>query len=144
MLPVSPPPEAGGAAAPSQAEDATDAAGVTAGTSAVTGEEPNDSATSPATATPAPVIPAEPGTLPADTEKCGTVEVDGEALDAAIPAGAECETNARRAASRALAAYIADGTLDSWWKSFTSDDPSADGWRWAAIDQKTGQVDYAK
>ena len=141
---TSAPPESGGITAPGTTEDARDAAGTEDGTSAVTAEETSASEASTAAETSAPAIPAEPGALPADTEKCGTVEVDGEELDAVIPSGAECDSDARRAASRALTAYIADDTQNSRWKPFTSGNPAADGWRWAAIDTKTGQVVYVE
>ena len=96
----------------------------------------------PTTAAPSevPIVPDEPGQMPANAEFCESLEIDGEYVDAFT--ADECDAAARISAMSALEDYIADGEQDSRWKGFTSDDPEADGWRWAAIDQRTGQVVY--
>ena len=87
-----------------------------------------------------PTVQDEPGRLPADSTFCESLKVDGEYVDAFT--ADECDAAARISAMSALEDYIADGVQDSRWKGFTSDDPEADGWRWAAIDQRTGHVVY--
>lgn len=87
-----------------------------------------------------PTVPDEPGRMPADAEFCESLKVDGENVDAF--SADECDAAARISAMSALEDYIADGEQDSRWKGFTSDDPEADGWRWAAIDQRTGHIVY--
>lgn len=87
-----------------------------------------------------PTVPDEPGRLPADAEFCESLKIDGEYVDAFT--ADECDAAARISAMLALEEYIADGTQDSRWKGFTSDDPELEGWRWAAIDQRTGHVVY--
>ena len=87
-------------------------------------------------------IPSRPGVLPADIDVCGEVDIDGQRTEAFVAAGVDCETATRISAMGALEDYIADGTQDSRWKGFTSDDPAVDGWRWAAIDQRTGHIVY--
>lgn len=113
---------------------------------------PTSATTPPATqvttstsATPTTVIPDEPGPLSpaARTEDVGTVEVDGEDLVVVVK-GTSVPTGARTALS-ALDLWINDGVEPSGsWTVYTSDDPDADGWRWAAINGKTGTVVYIR
>ena len=103
--------------------------------SEATGAAPTTTATSEV-----PTVPDEPGPTPANAQFCESLKVDVEYVDAFT--ADECDAAARISAMRALEDYIAEDTQDSRWKGFTSDNPEADGWRWAAIDQRTGQVVY--
>lgn len=114
------------------------------GGSETASSEPSAStkSTAPTTTAPstAPTVPDVPGQMPANAEFCESLKVDGEYVDAFT--ADECDAAARISAMSALEDYIADGEQDSRWKGFTSDDPEADGWRWAAIDQRTGHIVY--
>ncbi|WP_146166319.1 hypothetical protein [Dietzia psychralcaliphila] len=96
-------------------------------------------------APPTIVIPTDPGTLSptAQTEKVGTVEVDGTATDVVVKGSAAPADS--RTSEQALDTWINEGTrLAGDWKTFTSTDPDSDGWRWAAINQETGTVVYVR
>ena len=71
------------------------------------------------------------------------MEVGGEELDVVVR-GATVPAEAR-AGARLLGNWINDDNARTGdWKPFTSDDPDEDGWRWAAINQKTGTVIYIR
>lgn len=132
------------AASTEATRESTSAVRTSEGTTQPSTEVSSSSTQAPApSSSAAPAIPAEPGKLPSGAKKCGTVATgEGTEANAVIAAGTECDTSARRDATDALAAYIADGTQDARWKVFASDDATRDGWRWAAIDQETGQIVY--
>ena len=70
------------------------------------------------------------------------MELDGEEL--VFVRGATAPTDARTAPD-ALDTWINNGARPRGdWRAFTSDDPDEDGWRWAAINQKTGTVIYIR
>lgn len=100
-------------------------------------------ATSTSTA-PAPVIPDEPGPLSATArlEDVGTVEVDGDDLVVVVK-GTTVPTDAQQGVA-ALEIWLGGGDPGATWATFTSDDPDADGWRWAAINQESGTVVYIR
>ena len=52
-------------------------------------------------------------------------------------------TDARRGAT-ALESWLSGGDPGTTWMTFASDDPDEGGWRWAAINQKTGTVVYIR
>lgn len=106
---------------------------------------PATPATTSTSAAPSTVIPDEPGTLSpaARIDDVGIVEVDGEDLVVVVK-GDELPADARTALT-SLDRWLNDGVEPSGaWKAFTSDDPERDGWRWAAINQKTGTVVYIR
>ena len=90
------------------------------------------------------MIPDEPGTLAAAAQ---VAEVDtitaGEADLVVVVDGDTVPTDAR-AGARALETWLDGGTPSTTWETFTSDDPDQDGWRWAAINQRTGTVVYIR
>lgn len=97
------------------------------------------------TASPAIVIPSDPGTLSttAQTQTVGTVQVDGDALDVVVK-GDTVPTGTRTALT-ALDTWINESTRPSGdWRTFTSSEPDSDGWRWAAINRETGTVVYIR
>lgn len=95
------------------------------------------------TAAPEIVIPDDPGTLDAAarTELVDTVSVGESEVDVVV--GNSIPTDAR-AGARALETWLDGGTPSTTWATFTSDDPDRDGWRWAAISQRTGTVVYIR
>lgn len=96
----------------------------------------------PRTTVPAIVIPDEPGELSptARIEDVDTITVGEDELDVVV-VGDEVPTDARGGAA-ALEIWLGGGSPSSTWETFASDDPDADGWRWAAINQKTGTIVY--
>lgn len=100
--------------------------------------------TSTSTEAPEIVIPDEPGTLAAAAQ---VAEVDtitaGEVGLVVVVDGDTVPTDAR-AGARALETWLDGGTPSTTWATLTSDDPDQDGWRWAAINQRTGTVVYIR
>ncbi len=112
---------------------------------------PTNTTTPPATKTattpsaaPAVVIPDDPGTLSptARLEDVGTVTVGGEDFVVVTP-GDTVPTDAPQGVA-ALEIWLGGGDPGDTWATFTSTDPAADGWRWAAINQETGTVVYVR
>ena len=112
---------------------------------------PTNTTTPPATKTltstsaaPAVVIPDEPGTLSptARLEDVGVVTVSGEAF-AVVVQGTTVPTDGQQGLA-ALEIWLGGGDPGDTWATFTSTDPAADGWRWAAINQETGAVVYIR
>lgn len=69
--------------------------------------------------------------------------MDGTENDVVV-AGDTVPTDAPTAAD-ALDTWINDGADPGGdWEMFTATDPEAVGWRWAAINQKTGTVVYVR
>lgn len=105
---------------------------------------PTSVSTSTATSTAVPeiVVPDEPGELSptARTDDVDTITVGEDELDVVV-VGNEVPTDARGGAA-ALEIWLGGGNPSSTWETFASDDPDADGWRWAAINQKTGTIVY--
>ncbi|MEH6623765.1 MAG: hypothetical protein V7738_13430 [Dietzia maris] len=95
-------------------------------------------------AAPAVVIPDDPGTLSptARLEDVGTVTVGGEDFVVVTP-GDTVPTDAQQGVA-ALEIWLGGGDPGDTWATFTSTDPAADGWRWAAINQETGTVVYVR
>lgn len=89
-------------------------------------------------------IPDEPGKLSAtaQSEDAGTADLDGEEFVVVVK-GDELPADAEQGA-RALEIWLGGGNPGSTWETFASDDPDEDGWRWAAINQKTGTVVYIR
>ena len=85
------------------------------------------------------VIPDEPGTLAAAAQVAGVDTITAGEADLVVVDGDTVPTDAR-AGARALETWLGGGTPSTTWETFTSDDPDQDGWRWAAISQKTGTV----
>ncbi|MDZ4235095.1 MAG: hypothetical protein U1C73_15350 [Dietzia sp.] len=97
------------------------------------------------TASPAIVIPSDPGTLSttAQTQTVGTVQVNGDDLNVVVK-GDTVPTGTRTALT-ALDTWINEGIRPSGdWRTLTSSDPDSDGWRWAAINRETGTVVYIR
>ena len=96
--------------------------------------------TTPASTIPATAIPRAPGTLSptARLEDVETITVGEEDLVVVIE-GDTVPTDARRGAT-ALEIWLSGGDPGTTWATFASDAPDEDGWRWAAINQKTGTV----
>ncbi|WP_404850581.1 hypothetical protein [Dietzia kunjamensis] len=90
------------------------------------------------------MIPDEPGPLSATArlEDVGTVEVDGDDLVVVVK-GTTVPTDAQQGVA-ALEIWLGGGDPGATWATFTSDDPDADGWRWAAINQESGTVVYIR
>lgn len=112
---------------------------------------PTNTTTPPATKTvtttsaaPAVVIPDEPGTLSptARLEDVGIVTVGGEDFVVVVQ-GTTVPTDAPQGVA-ALEIWLGGGDPGDTWATFTSTDPAADGWRWAAINQETGTVVYIR
>ena len=112
---------------------------------------PTNTTTPPATKTvtttsaaPAVVIPDDPGTLSptARLEDVGTVTVGGEDFVVVVE-GTTVPTDAPQGVA-ALEIWLGGGDPGDTWATFTSTDPAADGWRWAAINQETGTVVYVR
>lgn len=112
---------------------------------------PTSTTTPPATKTvtttsaaPAVVIPDEPGPLSpaARLEGVGTVTIDGEDLDVVVN-GTSVPTDAQQGLA-ALEIWLGGGDPGTTWETFASTDPDSNGWRWAAISQKTGTVVYIR
>ena len=106
--------------------------------------------TSTSTATPTTVpepstedvdIPDEPETLPpkAETDEVGTAEVQGEEFDVVVVSSEDLPRDAKRGVD-ALEAWLNGDDPGDDWSMFVSAEPGDDGWRWAAISQKTGTV----
>ncbi|WP_440220276.1 hypothetical protein [Dietzia sp. MNB45] len=95
-------------------------------------------------AAPATVIPDEPAPLSsaARLEDVGTATVDGEDFVVVTP-GDTVPSDAREGVA-ALEIWLNGGDPGDTWSTFTSTDPDADGWRWAAINQETGTVVYIR
>lgn len=115
----------------------------------VSATPPSTPATShPATSTsaaPAIVTPDEPGTLASNArlDDVETITVGEEELDVVAVKGDELPSDAKQGA-QALEVWLGGGNAGTAWKPFTSLDPDQDGWRWAAISQKTGTVVYIR
>lgn len=112
---------------------------------------PTSTTTPPATKTatttsaaPAVVIPEEPATLPptARLEDVGTVTMGGEDFVVVVQ-GTTIPTDAQQGVA-ALEIWLGGGDPGDTWATFTSTDPDADGWRWAAINQETGTLVYIR
>ena len=112
---------------------------------------PTSTTTPPATKTltstsaaPAVSIPEEPGTFSptARLEDVGTVTVGGEDFVVVVQ-GTTVPTDAQQGVV-ALEIWLNGGDPGDTWATFTSTDPDADGWRWAAINQETGTVVYIR
>lgn len=105
---------------------------------------PATQSTIPASAVPATAIPRAPGTLSptARLEDVETITVGEEDLVVVIE-GDTVPTDARQGAT-ALEVWLGGGDPGTTWATFASDDPDEDGWRWAAINQKTGNVVYLR
>lgn len=97
-----------------------------------------------ATAKPRIVVPHEPGALSptARLEDVETITVREENLVVVIE-GDTVPTDARQGAV-ALEIWLSGGDPGTTWATFASDDPDEDGWRWAAINLKTGTVVYIR
>jgi hypothetical protein len=95
-------------------------------------------------AAPAIVIPDEPGTLSpsARLEDVDTVTV-GDEDHVVVVEGTSLPSDAKQGAA-ALETWLGGGTARTTWATFTSDDAEKDGWRWAAINQKTGTIVYIR
>lgn len=95
-------------------------------------------------AAPAVVIPDEPGPLSpsARLEDVGTATVGGDDL-LVVVAGDTVPTDAQQGLA-ALEIWLGGGDPGDTWATFTSDDAEQDGWRWAAVNQKTGTVVYIR
>ena len=95
-------------------------------------------------AAPGVVIPDEPGPLSpsARLEDVGTVTESGEDFVVVTP-GTTVPTDAQQGVAT-LEVWLSGGDPGDTWATFTSDDPAADGWRWAAINQETGTVVYIR
>ncbi|GLB65282.1 hypothetical protein NCCP2495_31620 [Dietzia sp. NCCP-2495] len=91
------------------------------------------------------MIPRDPGTLDAGarTEDVETITVGDEELDVVVVDGDTVPTDAR-AGALALATWLGGGTPSTTWATHASTDPDRDGWRWAAINQRTGTVVYIR
>ncbi|MGW8592154.1 hypothetical protein ACWGLC_10650 [Dietzia sp. NPDC055877] len=98
----------------------------------------------PTTTAPGVTIPDDPSTLSptARLEDVETITVREENLVVVIE-GDTIPTDARQGAT-ALEIWLSGGDPGTTWKTFASDDPDEDGWRWAAINQKTGTVVYIR
>ncbi|MEB8325785.1 hypothetical protein NGF75_07265 [Dietzia kunjamensis] len=112
---------------------------------------PTSTTTPPATKTvtttsaaPAVAIPDDPGTLSptARFEDVGTVTMGGEDFVVVVQ-GTTVPTDAQQGMA-ALEIWLNGGDPGDTWATFTSTDPDADGWRWAAINQETGTVIYIR
>ncbi|KAA0918762.1 hypothetical protein [Dietzia sp. ANT_WB102] len=90
------------------------------------------------------VIPSEPAKLPvsARTEEAGTVKVDEG--DAVVVVRGDTAPNDARQGAAALEIWLSGGDPGDTWATFTATDPDTDGWRWAAINRKTGTVVYIR
>ncbi|MGX1597687.1 hypothetical protein ACWIDS_11560 [Dietzia maris] len=97
-----------------------------------------------ASAAPAVAIPDDPGTLSptARLEDVGIVTVGGEDFVVVTP-GDTVPTDAQQGVA-VLEIWLGGGDPGAAWATFTSDDPDADGWRWAAINPETGTVVYIR
>lgn len=104
---------------------------------------PSTGPTTTSTAAPEIVIPDEPGTLAAAAQVAEVDTITAGESDLVVVDSDTVPTDAR-AGARALETWLDGGTLGTTWETFTSDDPDRDGWRWAAISQKTGTVVYIR
>lgn len=106
---------------------------------------PTSQSTPSTSAAPAIVIPDEPGTLASNArlDDVETITVGEEELDVVAVKGEDIPADAKQGA-RALEIWLGGGSPGTAWEAFASDDPDADGWRWAAINQKTGTVVYIR
>lgn len=142
---TSAPPEPGtDGATPSPAPSESAAPTVTV-TDAPEGAPPAE--TTEATSTDRTPVPAPDRPVPLGagepTVICGDISVDG--VDHDVVARDEGCPTSPAADISALQAWISDGTEPGPGRSaFTSDDPAADGWRWALIDERTGAVLYVR
>lgn len=105
---------------------------------------PTTQVTASTSAAPATVIPDEPAPLSsaARLEDVGTATVDGEDFVVVTP-GDTVPSDAREGVA-ALEIWLNGDDPGDTWATFTSTDPDADGWRWAAINQETGTVVYIR
>ncbi|MCD2261481.1 hypothetical protein K3888_02085 [Dietzia aurantiaca] len=89
-------------------------------------------------------IPRDPGTLSptARLEDVEAITAREEDLVVVID-GDTVPTDARQGAT-ALEIWLSGGDPGTTWSTFASEDPDEDGWRWAAINQKTGTVVYIR
>ncbi|MBB1050779.1 hypothetical protein G6021_06495 [Dietzia sp. CW19] len=69
--------------------------------------------------------------------------VGGDDLVVVVVQGTTVPTDAQQGVA-ALEIWLGGGDPGDTWATFTSDDPAADGWRWAAINQETGTVVYIR
>ena len=94
-------------------------------------------------AAPAIARPKGPAILSetARLEVVDTITVGEE--DLVVVEGDTVPADARQGAV-ALEIWLSGGDPGTTWATFASDDPDEDGWRWAAINQKTGTVVYIR
>lgn len=106
---------------------------------------PSGPTTTPTSAVAGAAIPDEPGDLPqsARTEVVDTITAGDEELDVVVVNTGDLPPDAAQGA-RTLNAWLGGGNPGTTWKTFASDDPGEDGWRWAAINQQTGTVVYIR
>lgn len=112
---------------------------------ASTTQETTDEATTTEETTTAPDVPSEPAPLGADDQVVlvGNVTIDDAFEDAWVKGNTEPDD--ANDGVFAIDGWINSGIqTDRDWEVFESDDPSADGWRYAAISQITGTVVYVK
>lgn len=72
---------------------------------------------------------------------CIGVGTGGEEL--VVVEGTSIPTDARAGAA-ALEIWLGGGNPNPTWETYASTDPDQDGWRWAAISQKTGTIVYIR
>ncbi|WP_314038319.1 hypothetical protein [Dietzia sp. CH92] len=157
MTTSAPPNPSGEDESPAAGTSTTAATSTTRRTTTVTSKVPTVTAapTSPTTppatqvttstsAAPATEIPDAPGPLSpaARLEEVGTATVDGDELVVVAPSD-----TARADARQGLAAleiWLNGGDPGSTWTTFAATDPTSDGWRWAAVNRRTGAVVYIR
>jgi len=72
----------------------------------------------------------------------GIVTVGGEDFVVVVQ-GTTVPTDAQQGVA-ALEIWLGGGDPGAAWATFASDDPDADGWRWAAVNPETGTVVYIR
>lgn len=116
----------------------------TTGESSTT-QETTDAATTTEETTATPDVPSEPEPLGTDDQivLVGNVTIDDTFEDACVKGNIEPDD--ANDGVFAIDSWINSGIqTDRDWEVFESDNPSADGWRYAAISQITGTVVYVR